>query len=115
MTPSQNLVEMASNRPASAHEGALIRGSYGIGHAAAALSQWKEVRNSEQMVQGKACGDVSGVSRRRRHTGIEVIYQVLPGILIPRAILPFGKHSQTNYNMAGKPFRVSQDRLGWII
>lgn len=53
----------------------------------------------------------------KRDTGTEVIYQGLPGFLILRAILPSGKHSQTNYNMTVKLFSLicmTQDRLGWI-
>lgn len=51
----------------------------------------------------------------RKDTGIEVVYQVLPGILIPWAILPTGKHSQTNYNVIVKPFPWTCDsRQAWL-
>lgn len=50
--------------------------------------------------------------------GLRFIYQVLPGILLPPAILPSGKISQSNYNVVVKlfpPICVTQDGLGRII
>ena len=122
--PFQSLVKTASHRPASVCEEALPSGSCGLGHAATALSQWKEAERVGEACSEQTVHEISmwrsgwGGLRAEETRGWRFKYQVLPGILIPQAILPPGKHSQSNYNMAGKLFSlicVTQDRLGWII
>lgn len=80
----------------------------------------REVVRVEQTMHEESMWRKKGVGWgwSKRDTGTEVIYPVLPGILILRPILPSGKHSQTNYNMTVKLFSLicmTQDRLGWII
>lgn len=58
-----------------------------------------------------------GGLRAEETPGLRFKYQVLPGILLPPAILPSGKISQSNYNVVVKLFSlicVTQDRLGRI-
>lgn len=122
MTSFQSLVKMASNGPASVCEEALLSGSCGLSQVAVTLSQWREVERvgeacSEQTVHEKSMWRSGwGGSRVEETLGLRFKYQVLPGILILQAILPSGKHSRSNYNMAVKLFSlICVTRPGWII
>lgn len=105
-----SLDKMAPHHPASLHEEALLSVSVHLGHTATALNQWREAeREWERLVQKQTVDEKHaekwvGWDESRRDTGIAFKYQVLPGILLPPAILPSGKISQSNYNVVVKLF-----------
>lgn len=73
---------------------------------------------SEQTVNEKHVEKWVGGMGVEESPGLRFKYQVLPGILLPPAILPSGKISQPNYNVVVKlfsPICVTQDGLGRII
>ena len=73
---------------------------------------------SEQTVTEKHVEKWVGGMGVEETPGLRFKYQVLPGILLPPAILPSGKVSQSNYNVVVKlfsPICVTQDGLGRII